>query len=335
MGLVFESGVTARNDHSPAVWAEQTRRSRRRYSAGDLVDLKRRNGTRIAVCLPALNEASTIGRICSVVSSQLMSRQPVVDELLVVDTGSQDATADAARAAGATVYAAREILRDHALPPGVDGGKGDALWKSLAVSQADVIVWLDSDTRNFGEHFVTDLVGPLLEDDEIVFSKAFYRRPLMAPSGTANDGGARVTELVARPLLNMLYPQLAGVVQPLSGEYAGWRDLLASLPFFTGYAVDIGLLLDIVQRHGASALVQADLGLRVHHNQDVLALGRMSMQVLQALFLRLQGEGRARLEGEIGELVQFVFDDDGPKACKHHLQVAERRPMSEVLSGAP
>jgi glucosyl-3-phosphoglycerate synthase len=254
----------------------------------ELATVKQTAGLRISVCLPALNETPTIGAICTRVAESLMGAQGLVDELIVVDSGSTDGTAEVAAAAGATVIgldAAREEV-----PPGA-AGKGAALWCGLAACSGDIVVWLDSDTRNFEAHFVTHLVAPLLRDPDLKLVKAFYDRPLDAGDSLTEGGGGRVTELVVRPLLNLFYPALAGVIQPLAGECAARRDVMAQLPFVAGYGVEVALLLDLVERWGLSALGQADLGVRIHRNRDLLELGAMSFEIVRTMMARFEDLG--------------------------------------------
>jgi glucosyl-3-phosphoglycerate synthase len=304
-------------DSEVQAWFERRTLGSAATDTGELVALKAARGARIGVCLPALNEAATIGAICECISSRLMEEVALVDELVVVDSGSEDGTHRIARDAGATVFNSPE-----------SGGKGEALWKSLAILDTDVIVWLDSDTRNFGPHFVTGLVAPLLVDPEIVMAKAFYRRPLVRDDVAEPSGGARVTELVVRPLVNLIYPRLAGVIQPLAGECAVRRDAVIKLPFFTGYAVEIGLLVDVVERHGLNALVQVDLGTRVHRNRDVPALGQMAFQVVTATLARIDAMGRIKLADELSNIL-VQFDAASPRREK--VEIKELPPMSEVL----
>ena len=290
-------------------------------SLEDLVELKRRRSQTVSVCLPALNEEHTIGHICEVVSRRLVE-SGLVDELVVVDSGSSDATVARAEDAGADVYRVAD------LPHPGDArvlGKGDALWRSLSVMTGDVIVWVDSDTRNFSESFVIELVAPLLADIEISFVKAFYDRPIQGDQGMLRTGGARITEIALRPLLQIFYPELTGFVQPLSGEYAIRADLARALPFLTGYAVEVGLLIDIFNRLGLDAMCQVDLGMRVHRNRDVLALGRASFQVIQGLLLRAEAGGRIKIPDELPtQLVQFNSSEEGPRPEAWELEVHER-----------
>ncbi len=297
-------------------------------SLEDLVELKLRRSQTIGVCLPALNEEETIGQICRIVSRRLVTTG-LVDRLVVVDTGSGDSTRHVAAEAGAEVYRASELV------PEIEhesGGKGDALWRSLAALETDIVVWLDSDTRNFHERFVTELVAPLLADPTLKFAKAFYDRPIESEAGNLTTGGARVTEVALRPLLQFFYPELTGFIQPLSGEYAINCELARSLPFLTGYAVEIGLLIDVLSRVGLDAMCQVDLGMRVHRNREVLALGRTSFQVMQGLLLRAEAEGRIKLVDELPDaLVQFKTSSDGPVPESYELAIEERPPMVTLL----
>jgi glucosyl-3-phosphoglycerate synthase len=284
---------------------------------------KSARGLVVTVCLPALDEERTVGTICRQIGERLMGGAGLVDELLVIDSGSRDATAQRAVDAGATVHRASDILPH--LDSGTTFGKGDVLWKSLAVAKGDIVVWVDSDIRNFDIHFVTDLVAPLLEDETILMTKGFYSRPLMRPGEPAERGG-RVTELAARPLLNLLYPALAGVIQPLSGECASYRRVLSELPFATGYAVETMLLVDMVERFGAGALAQVDLGTRVHRNRDLLSLGRASFEIMAALLDRTDA-----LETPAGSLVQFTDDGSESGVISYEPDLRHRPPMSQVL----
>lgn len=291
----------------------------------ELSGSKASSGLSITVCLPALNEAATIGPICQTIRSLL--DVGVVDQLVVVDSGSSDDTVARARAAGAEVFAAADLL------PGVHApGKGGTLWKSLSVAKGDVVLWLDSDTRNFDETFVTRLVEPFLRSEHTRMTKAFYERPLGAGSAVVTAGGARVTELVVRPLSHLLFPELTGLVQPLSGEYAAYRRDLIQLPFFSGYGVEVGLLIDFISRHGTSTIDQVDLGTRIHRNQDVLALGRMAFEVMQVMTKRADDLGRLKLGMEWpSTMKQFVPSDGGVEEMSQELRVVELPPIASVL----
>ncbi len=219
---------------------------------------------RVSVVLPARNEEQTVGSIVDTLHRRLVVDESVIDELLVIDDGSTDATAAVAAEAGAKVIEASSVLPTHG-----SGGKGEALWKSLRASTGDVVVWCDADIRNFDERFVVGCLGPLLTRPDIGFVKGFYRRPL----SDEGEGGGRVTELVARPLIATLFPELGHLVQPLSGEFGGRRELLEAVPFHRGYAVDLGLLIDLSRRFGIECIGQVDLGTRVHRNRPLRELG--------------------------------------------------------------
>lgn len=235
--------------------------------------------TSVSVCIPARNEETTVGAIVGTIRSRLVEELGLVDEIVVVDDHSSDRTGEEASAAGARVVSAADVLGDH----GRGHGKGEALWKSMFASTGEVIVWCDADVRDFDPRFITGLLGPLLTDPTIGFVKGFYERP---DDGHVRGGG-RVTELVARPMLTMLFPDLAGIVQPLSGEYGGRRAVLEQVPFVEGYGVDIGLLIDIARRFGVGSLAQVDLGQRIHRNRPLHELSPMAAQVMQAALRRV------------------------------------------------
>jgi glucosyl-3-phosphoglycerate synthase len=241
----------------------------------------------VSVCLPARNEARTIGPILE----ELMPLKAlgVVDQIVVVDRSS-DRTAEIAHALGAEVHAQDELM------PGLGPvlGKGDAMWRALPVLTGEVICFLDADSEHFGAHFACGVLGPVLCHPHVSFVKAFYRRPFRLGETTVPDGGGRVTELTARPLLNLFYPDLAGIQQPLAGEIAARRDLLERLPFATGYGVDIGLLIDAYSLAGLDAIAQVDLEVRQNAHQSLRDLGPMAYAVLQAVAVRLEREGRLR-----------------------------------------
>jgi glucosyl-3-phosphoglycerate synthase len=231
---------------------------------------------RVSVCLPARNEEATVGAIVATIVRELVDGRvdgrAVVHEVIVVDDRSSDATAAVAAAAGAIVVAADDVLTG--MGPGT--GKGEALWKSLHVATGDVLVFCDADLRDFDPAFVTGLLRPLA-DDRIGFVKGFYERP---------DGGGRVTELVARPLIGLFFPELARVRQPLGGEFAARREVLERVPFVQGYGVDLALLVDVAVRFGPESIAQADLGVRRHRNRSLDDLRDQSTAVLRAALRR-------------------------------------------------
>jgi glucosyl-3-phosphoglycerate synthase len=256
------------------------------FVAGALAERKARDGQVVSVCLPARNEAATVGTIVTDLRATLVDRVGLVDEIIVMDDHSSDDTAAVATDAGATVVAVDAVLPEL----GSGTGKGEALWKSVAACDGDIVAWCDADITDFGPRFVIGLVGPLLTHPDLDFVKGFYDRP----TADSAHGGGRVTELVARPTIAALFPHLASIVQPLSGEYAGRRSLLERLPFVQGYGVDLGLLIDIANLEGTEVLAQVDLGTRRHRNRPLDELGPQALAVLQTALGRAgTGFGRA------------------------------------------
>lgn len=282
---------------------------------------KQRTGQTISVVLPALNEEATVGEIVAVIRHDLVDQVPLVDEIVVVDSGSTDRTAEVAAAAGARV-----VHRDDILPrlPAVPG-KGEVLWRSLLVTSGDIVCFIDADLREFSSDFVTGIVGPLLTEPGVDLVKGMYDRPL---GGAAGQGG-RVTELMARPLLNMHWPRLAGFVQPLGGEYAARRSLLEQLPFPVGYGVELGMLVDALHLVGLDALGQVDIGVRKHRHQDGQALGRMAAAIYRTAQLRL-----ARGQLIRPSLTQFERGEEGFEPRTYSVDTEERPPMAEIAEYA-
>lgn len=310
-------------------WFDRRTSHHSRYAdRGSLLEAKRHRGVTVSVCIPTINEAATVGHIIRSIRKELMEDVPLVDELVVVDSASPDGTEEIARAAGAVVYQDREIAPE----TGLIGGKGDALWKSLFVLEGDLIVWIDADIRDydFTTRFVYGPLGPLLLEEDVLYVKAFYQRPIRDGDRLAPTGGGRVTELVARPVLNLLFPWLSAVVQPLSGEYAGTRETLESIPFITHYGVELGMLIDVAERFGLESIAQVDLDRRVHRNRPIEQLSRMSFEILQAAMLRLSSMGRSDLRAELNPVLhQFgELASAGPEAST--LEVQERPPVIEV-----
>lgn len=270
-----------------------------------------RRGRRVSVVIPARDEEDTIAAVVSVIRRELMERHRVVDELLVVDDGSTDATAKEASAAGAEVVAATDILPEY----GTEHGKGQAMWRGLHSTTGDIVAYCDGDIRSFGPEFVLGVVGPLLASDAAGFVKAFYTRPLHGRDGE----GGRVTELAARPLIALLFPHLARLVQPLAGECAGRREVLEAVPYVGGYGVDLGLLIDITARFGPDAIAQCDLGRRVHRNRP---LSQLSAQALAIWQLGLQ---RAEF---IGTEPSVVLERPGVDPLT--IRYVERPPLADI-----
>ncbi|NSL43781.1 glucosyl-3-phosphoglycerate synthase [Streptomyces sp. 8P21H-1] len=297
--------------------------STRSWSAEDrplekLMAAKRSTGSTVSVVLPALDEEETVGGIVAVIRRELMTAgAPLVDEVVVIDSGSTDRTSEVAAAAGARVVHRDEILpRVPALP-----GKGEVLWRSLLVTRGDIVAFVDADLKDFSADFVSGIVGPLLTDPGVHLVKAMYDRPLGAAAGQ----GGRVTELMARPLLNMHWPRLAGFVQPLGGEYAARRSLLERLPFPVGYGVELGMLVDALHLVGLDALAQVDVGVRRHRHQDGQALGRMAAAIYRTAQLRLARGHLVR-----PSLTQFERGERGFEPRTYAVDVEERPPMTEI-----
>ena len=294
-------------------------------SLPELLAAKRASGSSVSVVLPALDEESTVGGIVSAIRRDLMDRTPLVDELLVVDSGSSDGTARVAAEAGATVVHRDAILPElPALP-----GKGEVLWRSLLATRGDIVCFIDADLREFDSAFVSGIVGPLLTEPGVAFVKAMYDRPLETGTATIPAGGGRVTELVARPLLNLHWPLLAGFVQPLGGEYAARRSLLERLPFPTGYGVELGLLVDALELAGLDALAQVDVGVRHHRHQDALALGRMAATIHLTALDRLARADRIKASDDLvtPRLTQFTRTAAGFTPSTVDIPVTERPPI--------
>jgi glucosyl-3-phosphoglycerate synthase len=270
-----------------------------------LVELKERQNLTISVGLPTLNEEKTIGLVIRRIRDALMDRVPLLDEIVVVDSASTDRTVEIARELGVPVRQHDEILPELGSYP----GKGEALWKSLHELRGDLVVWVDTDIRNIQPRFVFGLLGPLLREPRIQYVKGFYHRPLKTGGRMVADEGGRVTELTARPLINLFFPELSGVIQPLAGEYAGRRELLESVPFFTGYAVEIGLLIDVLDRVGLSGIGQVDLERRIHRNQSLSDLSRMSFVILKAAITKLEERQQLELMTEMGERMNRIRAD--------------------------
>lgn len=284
----------------------------RDFDAPRLAETKATRGLTASLCIPARDEEATIGRIVTSARRHLMERVSLLDEILVIDDGSVDATAEVARAAGADVMASAEILPE----AGPGSGKGDVIWKSIHAARGDLVCWVDGDIRDFGPRFVVGLLGPLVTVSGAEFVKGFYRRP----------GGGRVTELVARPLISCLFPHLAGIVQPLAGEYAGRRRLLEALPVVQGWGVDLGLLLDVTDMAGPGVLAQVDLGSRRHRHRSLEELAPQAMAVVVTALRRaglterdLRPDGLAR------------FDADGAMS-RVEVEVRERPPLRTVVA---
>jgi len=270
--------------------------------AQKLVDQKNKQGVTISLCFPTLNEEETVGKEVELMRRELMEKYPLLDEIVVIDSGSTDNTKKAATDAGAEFYLSSDILPQHRSYR----GKGENLWKSLYLLKGDIICWIDADITNIHPRFVLGLLGALLEYPHLSFIKAFYKRPIRIKGELHYTGGGRVTELVVRPFFNLLFPELTGFAQPLSGEYAGKRELLERLPFFTGYGVESGHLIDILRIFGLNCIGQCDLDVRIHKNQSIEALRTMSYRILKILLQRADDMGRIEIFQDISDSLQVL-----------------------------
>ncbi len=320
-------------------WFE--RRSYNHEEFGDVENLarrKREQGLAVSLVLPGRNVADTIGGIIEQITA-LNERAPLVDQILVVDADSADGTAEVAASKGAEVYSENELLSRY----GGAHGKGDAMWRSLSVARGDLVMFADSDTRDFKPQFVYGTLGPILTSfPDVRFVKAAYRRPFKSDETVQQDGGGRVTELITKPLFNLFYPELTGFVQPLAGEFVADKELFSSIPFLTGYAVETGIMIDVLKKVGLDAMAQVDLGTRQNRHQPLFDLGRMSYAVLRAVARRLRQDGRlqqVRDPSMPDSLFQFshylhaVATPEGLKLREHVEELVERPPIAELLTG--
>jgi glucosyl-3-phosphoglycerate synthase len=276
----------------------------------------------VAVVIPARNEARTIGAICTSLTES--KTQGLFDELIVIDCASSDRTAQIAELAGAQVHRIDRILPE--IPSVI--GKGEALWRSLAAVDSDIVCFVDGDIRNFDPMFIERLITPLLRDETLSFTKGFYRRPLRIGSTMVPAAGGRVTELTARPLLNLCYPELAGFLQPLAGEMAARTNVLRSVPFFTGYGVDVALLIDIAAHAGLDSMAQVDLEERVHRNRPLRELRAMATVIARAILSRAERDERLAISGGFERAVLLPGSDGSLDATD--LVQLERPPMNRL-----
>ncbi len=292
-----------------------------------LTRLKEKLGISISLCLPTLNEEKTIGKEVVIFKSELMTRWPLIDELAVIDSGSTDHTREIAASYGADVYLSSEILPG----TGHQRGKGENLWKAIYQLRGDIIVYVDADIKNIRPHFASGLIGPLLKKPEIKYVKAFYDRPLAIGKGIRTSGGGRVTEILVRPLFSIFFPELTGIIQPLSGEYAVRREILEQIPFPVGYGVETANLIDVYTRWGMQVFGQTDLDQRVHRHQSTESLGKMSFGILQTFFSRLpQMESHYKEMGPERALRQFLMRDGKYEQQAYRLVEEERPPMLNI-----
>jgi nucleotide-binding universal stress UspA family protein len=292
-----------------------------------LVQLKEKQGVTVSLVLPTLDEEETVGPIVRRAMREMVGRVPLLDEVLVIDSASSDRTREIAESEGARVVQHPDVLSRY----GSFRGKGEALWKALYETSGDIVVYCDTDVKNWHHRMVYGTLGPLLHEPRLQYVKGYYQRPIVEAGQLKEGGGGRVTELVARPLINLFYPELSGLIQPLAGEYAGRRALLESIPFFTGYAVEIGHLIDAAERVGIEGLGQVDLERRVHRNQELEGLSRMSFVILQAVMKRLEERRKARLFAEMGSTMKLPRSGKGRLSLEViELADQERPPMIRI-----
>jgi glucosyl-3-phosphoglycerate synthase len=307
-------------------FAENTFHQREFEDISQLVKLKEKEGITISLGLPTLNEEKTIEKIIRTIKTNLMDEYPLLDEIVVIDSGSTDNTVEIASQFGIPIFSHQQILPDY----GSFRGKGEALWKSLYVLKGDIIIWIDTDIRNIHPKFVYGLIGPLLKEKRIKYVKGFYRRPLRVGGKLFETGGGRVTELTARPLFNLFFPQLSGLIQPLSGEYAGRREVLEKVPFFTGYGVETGLLIDILREFGLISIGQVDLEERIHRNQPLFALSLMSFGIIQVVIKRIEDHYGYELFEEINRSMKLIHHE--PEHYSLEIKEVEEKERPPIIT---
>jgi nucleotide-binding universal stress UspA family protein len=320
-------GVTAISVLVDRWFAENTFHADEFSNLEHLVSLKDERGLKISLALPALNEEVTIGNVLKITRRELMEKVPLLDELIVMDSDSTDSTRAIVEDLGIPVYIHQEVLPEH----GARSGKGEALWKSLYVTSGDIVIWVDTDISNFHPRFVYGLIGPLLNRPNLTFVKGFYRRPLKAGNELQPGRGGRVTELTARPMLNLFYPELSGIVQPLAGEYGGRRSALEQVTFTSGYGVETSILIDIFEKFKLASIAQVDLIERIHRNQPLGRLSQMSFAIIQTLFSKLERRYGHEMLQDVNRTMKTVRYEPG----HFFLEVAEiaeleRPPMIEI-----
>jgi glucosyl-3-phosphoglycerate synthase len=314
-------------DHRAEAWYRRRTTHWQEWPLGRLLEMKQREGSRISVVIPARNEERTVASVVEPLHQALVADAPLVDELVVIDSDSTDGTGSVAASAGAVVYRAADIAPSLGSFP----GKGEALWKSLLVTRGDLLVFVDADLTQWGPHFVTGLLGPLLAEPSVQLVKGFYARVRTEADGSVSTEGGRVTELVARPVLSLWWPHLAGVVQPLAGEWAARRSLMESLSVPVGYGVELAALLDTTSRHGLDALAQVDLGSRAHKHQANHDLAVMAAELLAVAARRHEGPYRL-IPGS--SLEQFDREGGEMRQRSRSVPMEERPPAASVPPGA-
>jgi glucosyl-3-phosphoglycerate synthase len=322
-----EAGQTAISVLVDKWFAENTFHADEFQDLDYLLSLKRERGLSISLALPALNEQETVGNVIQTIKESLVKAAPLLDEIVLIDSNSEDRTRAIAQRLDIPIHIHQEVLPNY----GSRGGKGEALWKSLYCTRGDILIWLDTDIVNIHPRFAYGLIGPLLLRSDIQFVKGFYRRPLRVGDKVQAGGGGRVTELTARPLLNLFYPELSGVIQPLSGEYGGTRAALEQLSFFSGYGVEIGLLIDMMDKFGLKAIAQVDLQERIHHNQPLEALSKMSFAIIQAVMQKLESRYGQNLLENVNKTMKLIrYEQESFMLDIEEIAERDRSPMIEI-----
>jgi len=293
-----------------------------------LVEKKESKGLTISLALPALNEEKTVGNVIKIAKSEFMDKHPLIDEMILIDSGSTDKTRDIARDLGIPVYLNQKVLSEY----GFRNGKGEVLWKSLYLTNGDIIFWVDTDIHNFNPKFIYGVLGPMIMDERIKFVKGFYKRPIMGKDGIVHPGGGgRVTELTARPMLNLFFPQLSGIIQPLSGEYGGKREALEKLTFTSGYGVETSLLIDMLRIFKLQSIGQTNLDVRVHRNQPLQNLSKMSFAIIQTVLSKLEKRYGVKFVQDINKTMNIIqYDESQFYLDVQEIIEKERPPMVEI-----
>jgi len=293
-----------------------------------LVERKKALGITISLALPSLNEEQTVGDVLRITKTKCMDEKPLLDEIILIDSNSTDRTREIAASYEIPVY-----INDQVLPgQGKRFGKGEALWKSLYLTKGDIVFWVDTDIKNFSTKFIYGILGPLLFNQKIKFVKGFYKRPITGADGVVlPGGGGRVTELTARPMLNLFFPQLSGIIQPLAGEYGGRREVLERLTFTSGYGVETMLLIDMLEKYRLESIGQVNLEMRVHHNQQLHDLSKMSFAIIQTMLSKLEKRYHVNFLDDINSTMNIIqYDQSQFFLDVNEIEEQIRRPMIEV-----
>jgi len=307
-------------------WYEKNTFHYSQFDVRKLVKIKNKINLKISLCLPTLNESQTIGYILRTIKKELY-QEGLLDEVIVVDSDSTDSTPDIVKSVGFKVIRHKDILKKY----GTNYGKGEALWKSLHVLNGDIIAWCDSDIKNFHSKIIYGILGPLIMYDEILLSKAFYRRPLEINGSYMKSEGGRVTEILVRPILNLFYPELSRILQPLAGEYAARREVLEQIPFFTGYGVETGILIDIYEKFGLDKICQVNVIRRTHRNHPLSVLSKMAFAILQVVLEELQHYNKIIIVKELNKIFsQIDYFKKEYFISQMKLEEKQRPPMIEI-----